>query len=178
MFAGSLPLKPHSTQATLNTPLKPNADATIADAAIADAAGAEPSSASERRHEQYRQVEAALRSAGLPLSRSELRTALALEAGESELLHGLVGREPFIEVDARRWGLIDRDLPGGEIGFRQALDAIRDANSKDTESAYLTVQKLSRVHATWSYEMAASAFRVHKTQALSFPRTLSGIKLR
>ena len=103
---------------------------------------------------------------------------MQLPADETELLHGLVGREPFIEVDARRWGLIDRDLPGGEPALRLALEALGQANSKDAESAYLVVQRLSDQHASWSFEMAASAYRVYKSSSLSFPRTLSGIRIR
>ena len=138
----------------------------------------DPDAPSEHEAEPYQHVEAVLRDAGRPLTRSDLRAALKLGAAESELLHGLVGREPFVEVDARRWGLIDRDLPAGEAGFRQALAAIHDADSKDAESAFMTVQKLSSLHATWTYEMAASAYRVHKSRVLSAPRTLSGIRIR
>ncbi len=148
-------------RATLNTRSKLDRDAAL-----------------EREEQRYRAVETVLRGAGRPLTRSELRAALELEADDSELFHGLVGREPFIEVDSRSWGLVERDLPDGEAGFERALAAIAAANSKDAESAFLTVQQLSSAHASWSYEMAASAYRVYKTRALSFPRTLSGVRMR
>lgn len=138
----------------------------------------DPDAQSAREDEPYRSVEAVLRSAGRPLTRSELREALSIGASETELFHSLVGREPFIEVDARHWGLIDRDVPSGESGFQLALDAIREADSKDAEQAYVAVQAISAEHASWSYEMAASAYRVYKSRALSCPRMMSGIRVR
>ncbi len=126
----------------------------------------------------YDDVEAALRYAGRPLTRSELRAALNIPANDARLFHGMVGRVPFVEVSNRAWGLVDRDVPGGSAAFEAALIALDSDPCNTPARAYMIVRRVSAVHETWSQELMVSAYRVWKARSTVFALEVSGTVVR
>jgi len=125
-----------------------------------------------------RRIEAALRLAGRPLTRAELRGGVGVGPGEAKAFYDLQGRLPFIEVDSRRWGLVGRDLPGGLAAFEQAADALARAGCKTPGAACGVVSALSDVHSLWTAEMTCSAYRTMKLRALAGPSAAGASRLR
>jgi hypothetical protein len=109
-------------------------------------------------------MELVLRCAGHPLTRSELRAALGLPADHTACFYALHGRPPFVEIDDRRLGLIDRDLPGSTGALQQALEAIAHTGCRAPDVAHAVVTSLGEELASWSKEMAASAYRIFKAR--------------
>ncbi len=122
-------------------------------------------------------VEATLRHGGKPLTRAEVRLALNIPADDVQIFHAMVGRLPFVEVDHRRWGLVDRDVPGGVAAYEAAIVAIGTARCTTPLAAQAAVARLSGAHATWSREMVASAYRTWKARRSdSFEPESTGVR--
>jgi len=105
-------------------------------------------------------AESALRDAGTPLDRGVLSVRLG-DAAQTTL-YRMAGTRPFVELDARTWGLIERDLPGGDACFDAAVNFLRNSRGSDlnTSDPVITeVRALSADHARWTREMAVAAIR-------------------
>lgn len=105
-------------------------------------------------------AEQALREAGTPLDRG----ALAQKLGEmaQTVFYRMSGARPFVELDVRTWGLIDRDVPGGNAAFDQAVSELRatwGSQLNTSEAVIETVRTLSDEHAQWTREMIVAAIR-------------------
>ncbi len=107
-------------------------------------------------------IECALRCAGRPMTRAELRAALGLSPLDGSVFYALQGRLPFVEVDGRSWGLAERDVPGGLAAFHRAVCALRLAACRSHAAATSVVLALGGDLGAWTPEMAASAYRVVK----------------
>jgi len=110
------------------------------------------------------------------MTRSELRAALALDAVEARTLHVLAGTLPFVEVDARRWGLVDRDVPGGAKAFEAAIAALERAACAMSQDAVAVIASLLAPHSSWTPEMAGSAYRVLKVRRAAFAAERTGVR--
>jgi hypothetical protein len=110
----------------------------------------------------FQRIESALRCAGRPMTRTELRAALGLSPLDSAVFYALQGRLPFVEVDGRRWGLAERDVPGGLGAFHRAVCALQLAACRSPAVATGVVLALGGDLGAWTPEMAASAYRVVK----------------
>jgi hypothetical protein len=110
----------------------------------------------------FQRIESALRCAGRPMTRTELRAALGLSPLDSSAFYALQGHLPFVEVDARRWGLAERDVPGGLAAGHRAVCALQLAACRSPAVATSVVHGVSAELATWTPEMAASAYRLVK----------------
>jgi len=122
-------------------------------------------------------VEATLRRAGRPLTRAEVRLALNIPADDAQVFHAMVGRLPFVEVDPRRWGLVDRDIPGGVAAYEAAIVAIGAARCTTPLAAQAAVARLSGAHATWTREIVASAYRTWKARrSIAFESETTGVR--
>jgi len=126
----------------------------------------------------YDDAEAALRRAGRPLTRSELREALNMPANDARLFHGMVGRLPFVEVTGRTWGLVDRDVPGGRAAFEAALSALDSAPCNTPDRARVLVGRVSAVQEARSHDLMVSAYRVWKAGRAVFTPERSGSVVR
>jgi len=110
-------------------------------------------------------AEAALHREGKPMLRADL--VLALGAAAQEALYRMAGKRPFVEIDSRTWGLIERDLPGGSEAFEVALETVRSTIPRTaaiTDELVATVRALSDAHRAWSREMVATAVRCARSQ--------------
>lgn len=112
-------------------------------------------------------IESALRCAGRPLTRAELRAALSLAPTHATSFYELQGRLPFVETDERRWGLVERDVPGGLSAFREAVRVIQETACRMPSAAEQVVRQLGGVHRSWTREMVLSAYRVAKASHLA-----------
>jgi hypothetical protein len=110
----------------------------------------------------FQRIESALRCAGRPMTRTELRAALGLSPLDSAVFYALQGHLPFVEVDGRRWGLAERDVPGGLEAFHRAVCALQLAACRSPAVATGVVLALGGDLGAWTPEMAASAYRVVK----------------
>ncbi len=73
------------------------------------------------------------------------------------------------------WGLVDRDVPGGEAAFDMAIAALEEKQCTTPECARVLIRDLSADHALWSEELAASAYRTWKAERNTFPPEKSAI---
>lgn len=118
---------------------------------------------------QEKRIEAALRCAGRPLSRCDLRAALGLGSMDVGSFYTLQGRLPFVEVDARRWGLVERDVPGGLPAFTAAVTAMTRAGCRAPGAADEVVRALGGIYEQWTPEMIVSAYRAVKLGGFASP---------
>ncbi len=112
-------------------------------------------------------AEAALSREGKPMLRADLM--LALGDAAQEAFYRMTGKRPFVEIDSRSWGLIERDVPGGNAAFDLALEMLRTMIPRAaaiTDELVAQVCTLSDAHRAWSREMVATAVRC----ARSLPR--------
>jgi len=90
----------------------------------------------------------------------------------------LAGTLPFVEVDARRWGLVDRDVPGGAKAFEVALTALDRAACATLQDAIAVIACMPAPHSSWTPEMAGSAYRVLKVRRVTFIAERTGVRIR
>lgn len=120
----------------------------------------------------------ALRAAGRPLTRSELRAELGIAADDARPFHAMAGVLPFVEVDARRWGLVERDVPGGTKAFDAALTVLARAGCATSHDAKLVIAQMPGPHDSWTSEMSVSAYRVLKSRRAAFAAEGTGVRVR
>lgn len=106
--------------------------------------------------------------AKIPLPRNELvRWARARSTVLEAAVNGTLAARPFVQVDRKCWGLIQRDLPGGERALTKAEQKIKGALLRTgrgmTIRAALDLVARNGGHSSgWSKEMVISAIRVDK----------------
>jgi superfamily I DNA/RNA helicase/mRNA-degrading endonuclease RelE of RelBE toxin-antitoxin system len=122
-----------------------------------------PENASRIRvHELAEQL---LRDAGEPMTRDELVSRIRERLGASELaLLQVFTRPQFVRLDARRMGLLDRDVPGGARAVAEATEhaeALLRRRERGLSSYRLleTVAGLSAELSRWSEELLTSVVR-------------------
>ncbi len=111
-------------------------------------------------------VEKLLRRHGKPMTRTELIATLG--ASTQTIFYVMLGQRPFVELYSQVWGLIDRDVPGGDAAFDEALALLRPSWSRCsaiTEEAVEAVRALSAHHRSWSRDTIVSAIRCARRQS-------------
>ncbi len=110
------------------------------------------------------EAERVLREAGKPTSRVDLMSWLGERA--TPTLYRMSGTRPFVELAASHWGLIDRDVPGGDDAFDAAVALLREAGSQRgaiSDAIEQAVRSVSNVHSAWTREMVVAALRYART---------------
>jgi hypothetical protein len=104
---------------------------------------------------------------GEPMPLGPLLEALFATRGGSETAAQmtLLGA-PFLQVDAERYGLVERDLPGGPEALAEAANALEAELEARQEGlgvgeVLALVRELSPEHERWTLEMAKSVPRLH-----------------
>jgi hypothetical protein len=148
--------------------LAPASSSAIDDAVTPRAHGAEVSLALEEA------VASVFRTAGTPLSLTAVAGRLGgrLDVDESHLAERLA-RAPFVQRNADQYGLIARDVPGGQRAIAsvlndltEVLDVIR--RPLDADRAWALAR--GRVQDTWSTELLCSLIRSDPVLALGAAR--------
>ena len=123
-----------------------------------------PGAPSERI--QYRsEIRRLLERHGAPIAESELLKRLARRSGFTERgIEGALRRPEFLRCGPKLWGLLARDLPGGERARAEAVErAIRVVRRKRAPEPLreLTadIQRHSKAHESWTPEMMRSVAR-------------------
>lgn len=122
----------------------------------------------ERLHyeELFEQI---LEDAGGPLDFKEL---LARARHQTDMADGtaiqMVREAPFVRLDERRVGLVERDIPGGPHAVAAAIEAViqtlnETQNGLTPHQATVLVNAISAVHASWTRQLVTSVLRNEPT---------------
>jgi hypothetical protein len=124
-----------------------------------------PNAAIDRRLRRREALVRILRGRGKPATLEDVRAALPPELRASVVRLDLyLERPPFIRCDADRYGLRDRDVPGGakalaSAGERVAAELARRQRGLSCWELVSLVTGLSAHHARWTAPMCSSALR-------------------
>lgn len=120
----------------------------------------------ERRHvrDLLREL---LRDAGGPVPLAALLEKMsALRGGNEHVYRLALLAAPFVQVDVDRYGLLERDLPGGPEALAEAANALEaelEARQQGVGAgaALTLIRELSPEHESWTLEMAKTVARLH-----------------
>lgn len=116
-----------------------------------------------------------LREAREPVARDELVARIRARIGISDLsINQAFGRPQFVRVDPDRFGLLERDVPGGQLAVDEARDEIsaileRRERGLSTFHVHEELTRLSSVHASWTRELSYSV--LHGDPRFRFSRS-------
>lgn len=111
---------------------------------------------------------------GGPLTRAELLAAVRCRASCRALsFQGTILHAPFVPLDERRVGLIERDVPGGHTAMEAAAAILEDALKRTHRAlfpreALRAVQALGGDHASWTTSMISAAARNSPALVVNF----------
>lgn len=114
-----------------------------------------------------------LRDAGAPLYCDELVSKALERLGASEVsLRMRLLQAPFVQIDRARFGLVDRDVPGGADALAEAEQALEDELEERQRGlspgeAFALVHDLSDAHSRWSLELVRSVARQSESFRIS-----------
>jgi hypothetical protein len=104
-----------------------------------------------------------LRAHGGPMPRAELVAELRRRiSADANMIHVYLSRPPFLRCDQSRYGLLERDLPGGKKALTKAADHMaallgRRGRGLATAELRAELRLLGSVYAGWTREMCVSA---------------------
>ncbi len=135
--------------------------------ALPDAAG------SEERLQFHAGIVAILRASGAPMRHDDLVARLRAKTSTTELsLAHAFRRPPVFRIDEDRFGLLDRDLEGGQAALVEALDhvaVVLERRQRGFGAGPLRVEigRLSAAHASWTADTCLSVCRTDARFRLS-----------
>ncbi len=111
------------------------------------------------------ELERLLTETGGPMTREELTARILERLAVTELgLQQVFGRPQFLRLDGQRYGLLERDVPGGPGAVADALDHVegvlaRRNRGMSVHHIHSEVMTLSEAHAEWTEELVHSLLR-------------------